>query len=176
VDLFILLPFILLIGICAWFVVPLLALWRGFNSVEGATEQLTERLKPSLWRLQLDRLQDMNGKEFEHYMASVFEALGHHVTVMGGSGDQGVDLLMWVEGVLVAVQCKHHQRPVNNKAVQEVRAGKDHYGAAQAWVVAPKGYTKGAVALAETNDVRLYDYSDIVAWVVRAEERSRNSP
>jgi Restriction endonuclease len=47
----------------------------------------------------------MSGPEFERYMASVFEALGYKATVLGGAGDQGVDLLLQKENELIAVQC-----------------------------------------------------------------------
>jgi restriction system protein len=53
------------------------------------------------------------------------------------------------------VQCKKYGKPVGNAAVSAVYAGAKHYGAKQAWVVAPEGFTKGAIDLAKSTGVRL---------------------
>jgi HJR/Mrr/RecB family endonuclease len=97
----------------------------------------------------------MSGEEFEHFMADLFRTAGYKVDVVGGTGDQGVDLLMKKGRKLIAVQCKKYGRPVGNAAVSTVYAGAKHYGAKQAWVVAPEGFTKGATELAKSTGVRL---------------------
>jgi restriction system protein len=68
---------------------------------------------------------------------------------------EGVDLLVKEGRKRIAVQCKKHGRPVGNAAVSAVYAGAKHYGAKQAWLVAPEGFTKGAVELAKSTNVRL---------------------
>lgn len=133
-------------------------------------EQQTPR--ESDLRVRLRDISRMSGVEFERYMARVYQALGYNVTILGGSGDQGVDLLLRKGRVLVAVQCKNHQRPVGNKPVQEVYAGQRHYGANQAWVVAPAGFTKGAFALSRTTGVRLFDYGSIEKLLRQVEQRT----
>src|SRR5215204_4351538 len=40
----------------------------------------------------------MNGQQFEVFMASLFNSMGHRATVLGGSGDQGVDLVVDMGG------------------------------------------------------------------------------
>jgi HJR/Mrr/RecB family endonuclease len=97
----------------------------------------------------------MSGREFEHFMADLFHTAGYKVDVVGGAGDQGVDLLLKEGRKRIAVQCKKYGKPVGNAAVSAVYAGAKHYGAKQAWVVAPEGYTKGAVQLAKSTGVRL---------------------
>ncbi len=97
----------------------------------------------------------MSGQEFEQFMADLFRTAGYKVDVVGGTGDQGVDLLIKKGRKLIAVQCKKYGRPVGNAAVSAVYVGATHYGAKQAWVVAPKGFTKGAVELAKSTGVRL---------------------
>jgi HJR/Mrr/RecB family endonuclease len=97
----------------------------------------------------------MSGREFEHFMADLFRTAGYKVDVVGGAGDQGVDLLLREGRKRIAVQCKKYGKPVGNAAVSAVYAGAKHYGAKQAWVVAPEGFTKGAVGLAKSTGVRL---------------------
>ncbi len=108
------------------------------------------------------------GKEFERFCKVLFIALGYSTSSVGGSGDQGVDLLLRSEDEKVAVQCKNHAKPVGNRAVQEVFAGARYYGASGAWVVAPMGFTRGAVQLAERLEVWLVDKHGILRLIEQA--------
>ena len=56
-------------------------------------------------------------------------------------------------------------KPANNKAVQEVFAGARHHRCVEAWVVAPAGYTRGAIELAKSTGVALYDADTIRQWI-----------
>jgi hypothetical protein len=107
----------------------------------------------------------MSGTHFEVFVADLFEAMGHRVVVLGGAGDQGVDIVVNPRGKRIAVQCKNHSRPVNNKAVQEVYAGARHHRCVEAWVVSPAGYTRGAVELASSTDVLLCDAETVRKWI-----------
>ncbi|MDP8949661.1 MAG: restriction endonuclease, partial [Actinomycetota bacterium] len=107
----------------------------------------------------------MNGRQFEFFVAELFLAMGHRATMLGGAGDQGVDIVVSYHGERVAVQCKNYRRPVGNKPVQEVFAGARHHGCQQAWVVAPAGYTRGAYELARSTGVSLHDANSISQWI-----------
>ncbi len=65
----------------------------------------------------------MSGPQFEAFVADLFRAMGHRATVLGGAGDQGVDVIVDYEGQRVAVQCKNYKRAVGNEPLQEVYAG-----------------------------------------------------
>jgi hypothetical protein len=82
-----------------------------------------------------------------------------------GAGDQGVDIVVNPRGERVAVQCKNYSKPVGNRPVQEVYAGARYHRCAAAWVVAPAGYTRGALALAQSTGVSLYDANTIHRWI-----------
>ena len=69
--------------------------------------------------IQLPDVARMSGREFEYYMAKVFETLGYEVNLVGGTGDQGVDLLIQQGHELIAVQCNNYNQPVVNKPVQD---------------------------------------------------------
>jgi HJR/Mrr/RecB family endonuclease len=107
----------------------------------------------------------MSGPQFEVFVADLFRAMGHGVAMLGGAGDQGVDIVVSYHGERVAVQCKNYRRAVGNKPVQEVFAGARHHGCQQAWVVAPAGYTRGAYELASSTGVSLYDANSIRRWI-----------
>ena len=119
--------------------------------------------------LRFEVVRSMSGAQFEDFTADLFRALGHQVVVLGGAGDQGVDVIVNRRGGRVALQCKNHKRPVGNRPVQEVFAGARHHRCVEACVVAPAGYTSGAIALARSTGVSLYDADTIRKWIKQAD-------
>lgn len=115
----------------------------------------------------------MSGGQFEIFVADLFRAMGYQANVLGGSGDQGVDIIALVDNQRVAVQCKNYKKAVGNKPVQEVYAGARHHRCASAWVVAPRGYTKGAFELAGSVGVLLFDANSIRQWINRVDEAAK---
>ena len=103
----------------------------------------------------------MSGREFEHFCADVLENAGWSVRRIGGTGDQGVDLVAEGFGVRVALQCKLNAAPVGNKAVQEAFTGKRFEEADIAAVVAKGRYTRAAEELAARSGVLLLHYEDL---------------
>jgi HJR/Mrr/RecB family endonuclease len=129
--------------------------------------------------LRFEAVRSMSGAQFEVFTADLFRALGHQTTMLGGAGDQGVDVIVNRRGERVAVQCKNHRRPVGNRPVQEVFAGARHHRCVEACVVAPGGYTSGAIALAGSTGVSLYDADSVRQWIRQVdkleEERASQS-
>ncbi len=106
-------------------------------------------------------------RDYEFRCAKSFEKIGWKVEVTKASGDQGVDLIVEKNGIRLAVQCKMYEKPVGNAAIQEVAAGRNHYGADSAVVVAPNGFTTAARQLAESNRVTLIHHDEIERLEVR---------
>jgi restriction system protein len=120
--------------------------------------------------LRFEAVRSMSGAQFEVFIADLFRAMGHQAVVLGGAGDQGVDVIVNPRGVRVAVQCKNHWKPVNNKPVQEVFAGARYHRCEEACVVAPAGYTKGAIDLAKRTDVSLFDADSVHQWIRKVDK------
>jgi restriction system protein len=116
----------------------------------------------------------MSGAQFEGFVAEIMRGLGYRATVLGGSGDQGVDVIATAGKERIAIQCKNYAKPVGNKPVQEVYAGSRYHGCNSEWVVAPTGFTKGAVELARRLGVTLYDAQAIRTWIQRIDEKERD--
>jgi restriction system protein len=118
----------------------------------------------------------MSGAQFEGFVAEIMRGLGYRATVLGGSGDQGVDVIATAGKERLAIQCKNYAKPVGNKPVQEVYAGARHHRCTAAWVVAPEGFTKGAVELARSVGVSLSDAQALREWIrkIDAKERAKN--
>ena len=79
--------------------------------------------------LRFEAVRSMSGAQFEVFTADVFRAMGHQAVVLGGAGDQGVDVIVNRRGERVAARCKNHEKPVGNRPVPEVFAGARHIGA-----------------------------------------------
>lgn len=108
---------------------------------------------------------------FEHHCAEVMRRAGWEASVTAGSGDQGVDVLAQLGALSVAVQCKLHNAPVGNKAVQEVHAAMGFVDAEAAAVVSNADYTASARELAAKLGVLLLHHEDLPNLKTLLEER-----
>jgi restriction system protein len=143
--------------------------WRLWSRPTTPTaRELSERFRA---------VRSMSGTQFEAFVADLLKAMGHQVVVYGGVGDQGVDIVANPRGRRIAVQCKNHVKPVGNKPVQEVYAGARHHRCVEAWVVAPAGYTSGAIDLAKSTHVSLHDADSVHRWISEVDglEKERTS-
>lgn len=155
-------------------VVPAIANLRGSESDDDILlsmapliEDAAKRAKPC--QMSQKSLTEMSPAEFEQHCADIAKRCGWNARVMGGSGDQGVDVIAERAGVRVVFQCKLYARSVNNSAVQEIVAGKAHYRAHFAAVVSNQDYTPGARMLAKTNKVALLYPSGIPGFLAKVD-------
>ena len=102
-------------------------------------------------------IESMTGHEFEHFLKKLFTKMSYNADVTRGSGDQGADLIIEKHGIKTAVQAKQYNKPVTNKAIQEVVAAKEHYNCDDTIVVTTSTFTKSAQELARSNQVTLWD-------------------
>lgn len=101
---------------------------------------------------------DMEGHEFEYFCADILRKNGFtDVDVTKGSGDQGIDILAFKDGVKYGIQCKCYSNDVGNKAVQEAFSGKTFYNCHVAAVLTNRYFTRSAQELSESNGVLLWD-------------------
>lgn len=105
--------------------------------------------------------EDMSGHEYEFYVAEQFENQGFVTQVTKGSGDHGVDVLAECADIRLAIQCKHYNSAVNNKAVQEVYSAKDIFDCNLAAVVTNNVFTPAAKEAANKLGVYLLHHEDI---------------
>ncbi len=119
---------------------------------------------------------DMDGWEFEEYVGELLVKDGYiHVEVTRGSGDQGVDVLAERDGVSYAIQCKHYQAKISNKAVQEAYAGAEFYGCDVPVVVTNSYFTPSAEELADEIGVELWDREELNRMVKKStKSRKKN--
>ncbi len=107
---------------------------------------------------QIDYIDTLSGPQFEQYTAKILIQNGYsNVKVLGGSGDQGVDIIAEKDGLRYAIQCKCYASNLGNTPVQEVHAGKGYYNCHVAAVLTNRYFTTGAKELAEKCGVLLWD-------------------
>src|SRR6185312_7527570 len=104
---------------------------------------------------------DMDPEAFEHFCAEALRKAGWSARVTQVTADQGVDVVAEREGRVLVLQCKLYSRPVGNKAVQEIAAGRAHERADYAAVCSNQSYTPAAKRLAGTNQVLLLHPSEL---------------
>lgn len=110
----------------------------------------------------------MEGHEFEYFCAELLRKSGfEEVEVTRGSGDQGVDILALKDDIRYAIQCKNYSAPLGNKPVQEVFAGKCFYKCHVGVVMTNSTFTKGALELAESVGIILWDKQRLDKMMIR---------
>lgn len=102
-----------------------------------------------------------DGVGFERECERLLEEAGYIVERTSVSGDFGIDLVARKHGLTYAIQCKYYSIPVGVSAIQEAAAGRLHYMADCAVVVAHSGFTSQARRLAESNSVLLIGASQL---------------
>ncbi|CAG7651263.1 restriction endonuclease [Paenibacillus allorhizosphaerae] len=112
-------------------------------------------------------IDQMSGREFEEYLGQLFKFYGYSVIVTKEVGDFGADLVLSKDGIKIVVQAKRYSKNIGVKAVQEVHSAISYYNASEAWVVSNSGYTKAAITLAKTNNVRLIDRDELIEWCIK---------
>ena len=103
-------------------------------------------------------MDEMEGHDFEYYCADLLRNNGFlEVEVTKGSGDFGADILAEKDGITYAVQGKCYDKPIGEKAVQEVYAGRDYYGRMVGAVMTNQYFTQPAVDMARKLNIMLWD-------------------
>ena len=100
----------------------------------------------------------MDGHAFEHFCAELLKKNGYtSVTVTPGSGDQGIDIIAFRDGVKYGIQCKCYSSDIGNKAIQEAFSGAKFYDCHVPVVLTNRHFTASAKELSQKTNVLLWD-------------------
>ncbi len=109
---------------------------------------------------QISELGSISGSDFEHFVASLFLAMGYDVRMVSGGADQGADLIVSKaeKNQKTAIQAKRYKAAVGNAAVQELLGGMLYYGCEKGIVITSSTFTRRAQALASRDHrIALWD-------------------
>ncbi|PFE67406.1 endonuclease [Bacillus cereus] len=124
----------------------------------------------------INEIDQMNGRQFEEYLSSLYQSLGYQTEVTKGSGDFGADLILKGNNETIIVQAKRYSTKVSLQAVQEIVAAKSYYNANHAWVVTNSYFTKPARELAIANDVLLIDRDLLIKLSAQVNRQNEQQP
>ena len=114
----------------------------------------------------------MDGHTFEYYCAELLRKNGYrNVEVTKASGDQGIDIIAYKNGVKYGIQCKCYSSNIGNKAVQEVFAGIKFYDCKVGIVMTNRYYTASAKELAAKNGNILYDRDKLNDLIYKSKKK-----
>ena len=100
----------------------------------------------------------MSGPRFERWCAALLRRNGFwRVRVLGGSGDQGADIIAHKGFRKYVIQCKCYKSRLGNKPVQEVNAAVEIYHGQVAVVMTNSYFTSGGVEAGRKCSVLLWD-------------------
>jgi hypothetical protein len=111
----------------------------------------------------VNRAVEMSPLGFELAVVNALRRLGATVQHTGKSADGGVDaMIVSSSGDPIVVQCKRVMGPVGAAVVRDLIGAVLIRGASFGIVVATGGFTRGAIATAMGQRVRLVDYASLV--------------
>lgn len=124
------------------------------------------------------------GRKFEDFVAQMYRVLGYDaqttgelrrrgllpegIQKRGGSGEQGVDVIMNIpdektgEIQKVLIQCKLYSSKVSNSAIQEINTALNLYGGHKAVVITNNYFTQPALELGLANNVTMIDRDALI--------------
>ena len=119
------------------------------------------------YTVDLSEIDSMEGHDFEYWCAELLRRNGFNkVTVTRGSGDVGIDIIAFYDGLKYGIQCKRSYSRIGNKAVQEAYTGKTVYGCHIAAVITNNYFTSSAVNTAHKTGVLLWDRDWILSKII----------
>lgn len=136
-----------------------LGLVRDLLDVHISTFLDAEDIEPSDFSVD-----DLDPIEFEHFCCKLLSNAGWDANTTLATGDQGIDIIAYRNGVKAVFQCKKYSQPVGNAAVQEIISGKLFEQADVAAVVTNTSYTTSAMQLANSLDVKLLHYTELLSF------------
>lgn len=140
------------------------------DSVRDGRERL-ERLRSQARRAdqKLSQLGALSPEGFEEFVAELFEALGYRVDRVGGTGDEGADLLVEKEGLRAVVQCKYHKKGVvGSPELQRFLGTVHHRGSHKGYFVTTSTFSLAAERFVAEQPIELIDGPRLVELVREA--------
>jgi restriction system protein len=108
----------------------------------------------------LDQLSAMTPREFEEFVARMFKAMGHSVTLTQASGDKGVDIFL--DSRKAIVQCKKYEGSVGQPVVRDFYGTMIHNKAERGYIVTTGTFSLPAQTWAKGKPIQLVDGMELV--------------
>lgn len=155
-------------GILYLFAVIAIVIWRKRKRFKMGERWLSDR----------ELLQMLRGKtptEFENYIADLFTKLGYKAEAVGGSYDEGVDVVAEKDGIKHYIQCKKFiTSQVSVGAVRDFYGSiADHLAIGKGYFITTNKFTLEAEKFAEDKPIELVDSFKLLKYIRMAEESNK---
>ena len=121
----------------------------------------------------LEDLQRLSGSDFERLIASLFTKDGYTASRRGGSGDEGIDLVLEMGTAKDVVQCKRWKADIGSPVIREFYGSMMHAGARHGFVITTALFTQSAREFVIGKPITLIDAQHLLGWI-NGKRSSRN--
>jgi restriction system protein len=120
-------------------------------------------------------LSELKHWEFENYIGDLFNKLGYKTRVIGGSYDEGIDVIAEKDGIKHYIQCKHYNHKVGVKEVREFcGALSDKLSNDKAFFITTNFFTEEAERFAGDKPIELIDDNQLIKYIRMSEKSNQN--
>jgi DnaJ-domain-containing protein 1 len=126
---------------------------------ERAEEDARRRLRT------LEDLNRLSGTEFEKLIASLFKKDGYTIRHCGGSGDDGIDLILEIGNYRDVVQCKRWKNDIGSPVTRDFYGALMHANARHGFIITTASFSHAAREFSRGKPISLISGSDILGWI-----------
>lgn len=129
------------------------------------------------WRSDQELIQWLRGMdptEFEVYIADLFRRLGYRTEQVGGSHDEGIDVIAEEGGIKHYIQCKKYfgKHQVGSPEIRDFYGAiANRLGNGEGWFITTNKFTPEAEKFAEDKPIVLINQFKLVEYIRLAEKR-----
>ncbi|MBR2933099.1 MAG: restriction endonuclease [Clostridia bacterium] len=130
-----------------------------YNNAVKEYEEHCKRLQAAFWK-------NLTAFQFEREVAKLYEKLGYSASVTRATGDGGVDIILKKNNEIIAVQCKHHAKPVGPNDFRALIGTVVTQRFTKGIFVSLSGFTTGVYSEQETSSIKieLVDLNDLLKF------------
>lgn len=115
----------------------------------------------------------LDGWEFEEEVAKIFRLNGYEAEVTKKTGDGGIDIVMYKEGLKYIVQCKHYRNTLPIEPVRALNGVRQDFKANILIIVASSGLTKAGYEFIENKPyIEVLTLDDLIAMGLRPQQEN----
>jgi predicted Mrr-cat superfamily restriction endonuclease len=145
--------------------------WGVYRRMEDADQQKEANAQLAVLReqhraklLATRQIDKLNPKEFEEYVAAVFQQMGYRTQQSGHTyqRDGGIDIRAWRGNEYVVIQCKKVSSPVSESIVRDLLGVVTKEKAHKGILASTGGYSSHAKQFAHGAPLELWEAGDLV--------------
>jgi len=110
-------------------------------------------------------LNRLTGPQFEALIASLFKKDGYTVRHCGGSGDEGIDLVLIMGQEKDVVQCKRWKNDIGSPVVRDFYGALMHAVARHGFIITTASFSQSARDFARGKPISLIGGAEILRWI-----------